>query len=791
MSFNLDDFLHKPQVPTLANRAYYDVVRAVAPSLTPPHAIQRTVEQLAKGLIFDYLVNVGDTPNQTFLDLAKSGVTSASPYIPFVFLYKNSDNNASLTGTYVPTEQNILPSSEHRAIVTFHQRVKFDVDFINNHTVKQVALIDLGIPYSSGLSLQETVELFRDTFASFIQYPQLADLYRRSGYAGSQVITSVTTIPDMSWNVSCKLMLVLNAFGEENAQIEAQLFANEFTNIWVNALAHVVGLEEDNQLQELADNISENFINFTFHCFPENIVEAIPNVNQQLFGLEKYLLDNADKVSKLTTKDVVNGSLQAPELGQITPAQLLRLACSPYIDKELQSWCIDKWLEYVRVFANGDNRFLPDQYYLYVLEYGRESFTSDISQARQDYFFKLNRENDNRLQAKIPVDLMYTIINPCILDTSLLNLAENQPTALPFYFQLLIDLHNNVLGQLVNQEELAQQGYTQLFLPVEWLWLCGYIAPDLIQTAVILSKQETLDFEAPELTEQLSLIEQKVNSWIQAGYLHEKAVASELELSPRRQVLRNTFVTYYPLDFAQHIAPTEKEAVRPSAILAADVFNLSFDTVSQIAIEVTKLANEHLSPEAYAKQVADDITTEFAATQIEDVKESPAAAGKVAESVTLVQEKAVKATEQSAKAVSKEEVETKAKGEARADIKAEAKVESKSIANAEVTDEAKANSKVETKPAEKADTKTESKMEIKAASKAESKGVTQNDVEAENTSAKTKRAKTQTVKDETAPYSVANETSAESSDPSKAKNKVSANAKGAKKYKSSAKKGKR
>ncbi|MFC6276293.1 hypothetical protein [Psittacicella hinzii] len=606
MSFILDDFLHKPQIPELANRPYYEVVQAVAPSLNPPHAILRTVEQLAKGLVFDHLVNVGDTKQQTFLNLAKSGLIAASPYVPYVFLYKNSNNQASLTGTYFSPEQNILPTSIHRAITTFHQRMTFDVNFINQQTVKQVALLDLGLPYSVGLSLKETVELFRDTFASFVQFPQLADLYRRFGYAGSQVITNVTTNPDMSWNVSCKLLLVLNAFNgeEEHVQLQAQAFANEFTNIWVNALAHVVGLEDQEQLQELANNISENFVKFTFHCFPENILNATPDVNQQLFGLEHFIQQHHELIAGLTEEHIKDDSLQVPALGQLSPVQLLRLSCSPVVNKKVQQWAINKWLEYVNVFALGDNAFLPDQYYLYVLEYGREAFTGEISQARQDYFFKLNRENDNELVAKIPSDLLYTLINPCILDTTILNLAETQPDALAFYFQLLIDLHNNVLGQLVDTNELLEQGYTNIFLPVEWLWLCGYIAPDLIQIGVELSKQEELNLDAEVIQDLLRTIEEKVNSWINAGYLHEKAVKGELELSPRRQILQQTVVNYRRFDLSSDVLPTHGETLRPSAILAADVFNLAFDQVSQAAVELSREAHEKLSPEAYAKQQA-------------------------------------------------------------------------------------------------------------------------------------------------------------------------------------------
>lgn len=604
MSFNLDDFLHKPQHPALATLDYYHVVKHVVPSINPPHAVLRSVEQLAKGLVFDHLVNVGDTPNNSFLNLAKSGVTSITPYIPYAFLfYNNRTDQASLTGLYQAPEQNVLPSSVNRAITDFHQRVKFDVDFINNNTVKQVAFVEMGIPYAPGLSLAETVQLFKDTFSVFVQYPQLAELYREHGFAGSQVIAQVTTNSYQAWNCSVKLMCIINAFDAENSQQQAQDFANRFTNIWINAIAHVSDIERFEDLQELAATVANDFLRFTFHAYADNIINATPNVNQQLFGLEEFIANNQELVLGLSMDNVADGCLQVPELGELTPPQVLRLACTPGLNSELQTWCIDKWVEYANIFADSDNVFLPDQYYLDILEYGREAYAGAISQARQDYFFALNLHNDSSLMAKLPINLVYTIVNPCILDTSILNLAERQPRALAYYFQLLLDLHNNVFKLLVDPKLLEEQGYVNLYLPAEWLYLCGLISQDLINLAVVLCNQAEVNLTDPEVNACLESLEQKVNGWVDNNFYTEQLQNGEVGLSPRRQVLQSTFVTYMPFDYVRDIMITESESLRPGALMDANVFNLAFDRMSNTAQAQFEQAKATLSPEAYAAQM--------------------------------------------------------------------------------------------------------------------------------------------------------------------------------------------
>lgn len=604
MSFNLDDFLHKPQLPSLANQAYYDVVKSVAPSQNPPHAILRTIEQLAKGLVFDTLVNIGDTRNGAFFNLAKSGVTSCSPYIPYTFLFKNEvTGQAALTGFYQAPDQNILPSLIHKSIVRFHERVRFDVDFINNHSIKQVALIEIGIPYSPGLSLKETVDLFRDTFARFLQYPQLTELYRMYGYTGSQMVTSVTTNSGQAWNCSVKILLVLNAFDSEDAGQRAQTFANHFTNLWVNAIASVSEIDNEEELQTLANTVADNFLNFTFHATAEHIMRATPNVNQQLFGLERFLLDNEELVKSITTDDIVDGSLNVHAFGNLTPCQLLRLSTNPNLHADVQTWCIDKWLEYATVFADSDNVFLPDEYYLYVMEYGLDASQGQISKARQDFFFDLAYDSQFKLMAKLPINLCYTLINPCMLDTSLLNIAERRPEALYYFLQVLCDLHNNVFSQLLDSQQYAAQGQVQLYLPEEWLHLCTQISPELIGIAVAFSNQAIADPQAPEVASRLQAIEDRVNDWLQNDFYRKDIAAGKLELTPRRKVLRNTYVTYTQYSFVDDVVPTESELRVPYAILAANVYNTAFDAISDISREQMNEAKEKLSPQAHARQV--------------------------------------------------------------------------------------------------------------------------------------------------------------------------------------------
>lgn len=582
MSFKVQDFLHAPQVPEMASAAYFKLVEAYTPAHNPANSFVRTIEQLAKGLVFDLLTHQGDTEDGVYNDLAKAGMVGISPSIPYKFCFLSpSTKTASFTGSYHPAVQNILPQGIHEATSAFHQRMRFDVNFINQNTIKQVVLVDLGIPYVPGLNLEDTISLFKDAFAVLVQYQELSDLYNKYGYAGSQVITSTTTTSAHTWYCSLKLMLILNSFDgdqtNESAQEAAQNFADEFTNMWINAIAHVANITKQEDLNALADNVASNYVSFVFHANEQNIEEVTPDVNTQMLFMEEYLEKNESAIRNLNGKDIVNNCLQMPGALPLTPSMLLRLTCVEGIHPEVHKWCIARWLEYCRNFAGTLSCFLADHYYQDVLEYNPEDCNGQISLARQDYFFNLNKTNDNELIFKIPTNLTYTTINPLLLENTLLLLAEAQPRALNFMLQLLLDLHNHAFSRLINQEELARNGVVGLYLPVEWLLLCADISEHFNELGLLLSLQEDFDVENDRVLEILESIEDHINNWLSQDFYRSLIIAGRAYLSPRRLTLARTWVEYKPYAYDSDILVSEAEAGRPSALLIANVMSEAFE----------------------------------------------------------------------------------------------------------------------------------------------------------------------------------------------------------------------
>lgn len=626
MLFKTQNFLHAPQTPEMVQAAYFKVVEAYTPAHNPANSYVRTIEQLAKGLVYDVLTHRGDTEQGVFTDLAKAGLVSVTPQIPYVYCFLSpSKKVASLTGTYQPNVQNVLPKGIHEETSRFHQRMRFDVDFINNHTVKQVVLVELGIPYVPSLSLEDSIALFKDTFSVFVQYPELSELYNRFGYVGSQIITSVTTNPLHSWYCSAKLMLIVNSFNSEQspeaAQAQAQEFADEFTNLWVNAVAHVANITTKEDVSTLADNIASNYVNFVFHANAKNIEDVTPDVNVQMLYLEDYLAKHTDEILALTEKDIVNNCLQVPGGLSLTPSMLLRLTCIEGLNIEVHRWCVSRWLEFCQNFAGTLSNFLSDHYYQDVLEYNPEDCMGQISQARQDYFFNLNKTNDNELLFKIPTNLAYTTIAPLVMENTILLLAESQPRALNFILQLLLDLHNNAFSLLVNQEELEKNGSVGLYMPVEWLLLCADISDYFNELAVILSLQDQFDPEDEKIIEILGRIEDHVNNWLSQDFYRVLVSSGLAYLSPRRLTLGRTWVDYQKFYYEEDILVSDKEAGRPSALLTANIINEAFAYPSNE--DMKAIFDERVANGEDLKVVENDVMLETPVSPVHDALYHP------------------------------------------------------------------------------------------------------------------------------------------------------------------------